>query len=81
MLPQRLANAELTWVPVNKITDYLLNPFNPQAVSKPDDFAKMGYDIRNVDLLMRDLISVVQNNPPIERGRTPADSVTYRVEG
>ena len=64
MVPQRLANAELAWVPVNKITDYLLNPFNPHAGSKPNDFAKMGYDSRNVDLLMRDLISVVQNNPP-----------------
>ena len=65
MLPHRLPNAELAWVQVEKMTQYLLNPFNPQAGSKPGDFAKMGYDIRNIDVLERDLISVAQNYPPI----------------
>ena len=81
MLPQRLTNAEMAWVPVNKITDYLLNPSNPQAGSKPDDFAKMGYDNRNIEVLEHDLISIVHSNPPIEERRTPSDSATYRVEG
>lgn len=80
MLPQRLANAELAWVPVNKMTEYLLNPFNPRAGTKPDDFAKMGYGIRNIDVLERGLISIAQNYPPIEERTTPI-SVTYRVEG
>ena len=62
------------------MTEYLLNPLNPQAGSKPDDFAKMGYDKRNIEVLERDLLSVVQNYPPIEERETP-DWVTYRVEG
>ena len=79
MLPWRLANAELAWVPVNKMTEYLLNPLNPRASGKPDDFAKMGYDIRNIEVLERDLISIVKNYPPVEQRLTP-NSVTYRVE-
>ena len=80
MLPHRLPNAELAWVPVEKITQYLLNPFNPQAGSKSSDFARMGYSIRNIDVLERDLISVAQNNPPVEERIFP-DYATYRVEG
>lgn len=80
MLPGRLANAELAWVPVDKMTEYLLNPLNPKAGGKPDNFAKMGYDRSNIDVLERDLISVVQNYPPIDQRLTP-NSVTYRVEG
>ena len=80
MLPHRLVNAELAWIPVSKMTEYLLNPLNPQAGSKPDDFAKMGYDLRNIDILERDLISVAQSYPPIEERVFP-DYVTYRVEG
>ncbi len=80
MLPHRLPNAELAWVPVEKMTEYLLNPFNPQAGSKPGDFAKMGYGIWNTDVLARDLISVAQNYPPVEERLFP-DYATYRVEG
>ena len=80
MLPQRLANADSAWVPVEKLTEYLLNPLNPRAGTKPYDFAGMGYDISNVEVLERDLISVVRNYPPIEERITP-DYVTYRVEG
>jgi len=80
VVPQRLANAELAWVPVSKITEYLLNPLNPQARSKPDEFAKMGYDLQNIDVLERDLISVAQNYPLIEERVFP-DYATYRVEG
>ncbi len=80
MLPHRLPNAELAWVPLEKMTEYLLNPLNPQARSKPDDFAKMRYDSQNIDVLERDLISVAQNYPPIEERVFP-DYATYRVEG
>lgn len=80
MLSRRLANADSAWVPVNKMTEYLLNPLNPKAGNKPDNFAKMGYDRSNIDVLERDLISVVQNYPPIDQRLTP-NSVTYRVEG
>ena len=75
-----MANADLAWVPVSKMTEYLLNPLNPQAGSKPDDFAKMGYDKQNTEILERDLLSIVQNYPPIEEREMP-DWVTYRVEG
>ena len=40
----------------------------------------MGYGIRNVDVLERDLISIAQNYPPIEERIFP-DYTTYRVEG
>ena len=81
MLPHRLPNAELAWVPVEKMTEYLLNPFNPQAGSKPDDFAKMGYHNQNIEVLERDLISIAQNYPPIEERITAINTATYRVEG
>ena len=80
MLPRRLINAHSAWVPVEKITQYLLNPFNPRAGSKPSDFAEMGYDTQNIEVLERDLISVVRNYPPIDERITPI-SVTWRVEG
>lgn len=79
-LPQRLANSESAWVPLSKMTEYLLNPLNPQAGNKPADFAKMGYDLQNINILERDLISVAQNYPPIEERIFP-DYATYRVEG
>ena len=81
MLPHRVANVELAWVPVEKITEYLLNPLNQQAGSKPEDFAEMGYDNRNVEILVRDLISVAQDNTPIEERITAINTTTYRVEG
>ena len=62
------------------MTQYLLNPFNPRADSKPDDFAKMGYHNQNIEVLERDLISIAQNYPPIEE-RVAPDYATYRVEG
>ena len=80
MLPRRLANADSAWVPVEKLTQYLLNPFNPRAGTKPSDFAEMGYDTENVDVLERDLISIVRNNPSTGERATPV-SVTHRVEG
>ena len=80
MLPQRLPNVELAWVPVRKMTEYLLNPFNPQAGSKPGDFARMGYHSQNIEVLERDLIRIAQNYPPIEE-RVEPGYATYRVEG
>ena len=80
MLANRLPNADLAWIPVSKMTEYLLNSLDPQAGNKPDDFAKMGYDKGNIEALERDLFSVVQNCPPVEVRETP-DWVTYRVEG
>lgn len=80
MLPRRLVNADSAWVPVEKMTLYLLNPFNPRAGTKPYDFAEMGYDTQNVEVLERDLISVARNYPPTNRRTTPI-SVTWRVDG
>ena len=139
---RRLVNADSAWVPIEKMTLYLLNPLNPRAGqgnrvlkfqhsltrhsresgnpfslatvilaiakipwipafagmtvsgkadsiktrlpcragTKPNDFAEMGYDTQNVDVLERDLISVVRNNPVIDERTTPI-SITYRVEG
>ena len=83
-MPQRLENAELAWVQTSRdrfsetrqMTEYLLNPLNPRAGSEPDDFAKMGYDLRNIDVLERDLVSVAQSYPPTEERVFP-DYVTY----
>ena len=79
-MPRRLVNADSAWVPIEKMTLFLLNPLNPRAGTKPNDFAEMGYDIQNVDVLERDLISVVRNYPALDERTTPI-SVTYRVEG
>lgn len=81
MLPHRLPNAELAWVPLEKMTEYLLNPLNPRAGRKPQDFAQMGYDNRNVDVLERDLTGIARDNPPIEERTTAINSTTYRVGG
>ena len=79
-MPERLTNAHSAWVPVEKMTQYLLNPLNPRAGTKPNDFAEMGYDTQNIEVLERDLISVAHNYPALDERTTPI-SVTYRVEG
>ena len=51
-----------------------------RAGGKAEDFAKMGYDTGNADVLERGLVSVVRNHPPFEE-RVASQSATYRIKG
>ena len=77
-----LPNAAQAWVPREKMTRFLLDFTNSEAVKKnrPGQFTDMGYHMGNLEALERDLISVAQTYP-VDDIRPVIGGISYGVEG
>ena len=56
-----LPNRHLAYVPIEKITHYLLNVNHRRGRGKALEFRARGYDETNVDSMIRDLVSVAHS--------------------
>ena len=61
-----LPNRHLAFVPVEKITHYLLNVNHRRGWGKAQEFRKRGYNESNIDTMISDLIGVAQSQPVSE---------------
>ena len=58
-----LPNRHLAYVPLEKVTHYLLNLNHPDGWGKAQEFRRWGYDETNIDLMIRDLLAVARSEP------------------
>lgn len=77
-----LPNAAQAWVPREKMTRFLLDFTNTEAVKKnrPRQFTAMGYHMGNLEVLERDLIYIAQTYPA-DDARPVVGGTSYRVDG
>ena len=71
-----LPNAAQAWVPLAKMTGYLLNTSREHG----EDFIALGYHMGNLEVLERDLIYVAQTYPVARVGQV-RNGITYAVDG
>ena len=58
-----LPNRHLAFVPVEKVTHYLLNVNHRRGRGKALEFRERGYDENSVDSMIRDLVSIARSEP------------------
>ena len=77
-----LPNAAHAWVPMEKMTRFLLDFTNPEAVEKnrPQQFTEMGYHTGNLEVLERDLIYIALTFP-MDDIRSVVGGTSHRVDG
>lgn len=75
-----LPNAESAYIPLEKLTGYLLSETHAVGKSKARFFKAHGYDKDNLQLLERDLLSVPRYNEIDEQIASPYGT-KYMVRG
>ncbi len=58
----KVPNNDKASIPIEKIRDYLLSTSHPVGRSKAAFFNKIGYNLERIDLLSRELSSIIKEN-------------------
>ncbi len=58
-MESKIPNSEQAWIPTEKLVNYLLSNVHPVGRSKAGFFRSCGYSESNLDVLKRDLLSVL----------------------
>lgn len=64
-------NRELAWIPLAKLTDYLLSAVHSVGKTKAQFFGIHGYSLTNTDILERDLLAVARTGTLVDSSVTP----------
>lgn len=66
-----LPNRELAWIPLAKLTDYLLSPVHASGKTKARFFGAHGYWLMNATILERDLLNVARRGTLMDTSTSP----------
>jgi hypothetical protein len=69
-MQERLPSAEGAWVPVEKVSAYLLSDEHPAGASKARFFRRQGYSRSAPDILAADLRAVASTGRMVARSRS-----------
>ena len=66
----KVSNNDRAYIPIEKIRDYLLSTSHPVGRSKSIFFNEIGYNIKRINLLSKELNRIIRENEVDEEIRT-----------